>query len=214
MIICDMVQKEQKRPRGRPRAYDPVQALERAMGAFWDKGYAATSLDDISEATGMNRPSLYAAFGDKQAIYMKAIERYRSGAALKDALARGASLRDALRFAYRAALGIYLSGEIGARGCFAIGTAATEAVTNPEVRAQLAAVLDDAMEAFEARIRRAKRAGELSKQADPAALADIAAAVLYSLAIRARAGDKRRKLEAAVELAVAFICGPEVVSNR
>src|SRR3954452_12779539 len=96
MILCGMVQNIEKRTRGRPRAYDPDEALAKAMGAFWDHGYAATSLDDISAATGMNRPSLYAAFGDKQAIYLKAIEHYRAGPAVKKALSAGGSLRDAL----------------------------------------------------------------------------------------------------------------------
>ena len=63
-----MVQKADSR-RGRPRAYDPETALSQAMAVFWDAGYAATSLDDLSAATGMNRPSLYGAFGDKHALY-------------------------------------------------------------------------------------------------------------------------------------------------
>jgi AcrR family transcriptional regulator len=66
-----MVQKQPPlRPRGRPRAYDPDVALAQAMDTFWHAGYAGTSLDDLSAATGMNRPSLYAAFGDKRALYL------------------------------------------------------------------------------------------------------------------------------------------------
>ena len=147
--------KPERRPRGRPRAYDAEKALAQAMGAFWDAGYAATSLDDISAATGMNRPSLYAAFGDKQAIYLKAIERYRAGPALQIALSGDGTLRDALRRAYKAALAVYVSGDRGQRGCFVIGTAATEAVGNPVVRKELAGVLRDVDEAFEERIQRA-----------------------------------------------------------
>src|SRR4051812_37538517 len=107
-----MVQKEQSK-RGRPRAYDPEVALTNAMGAFWDRGYAATSLDEISAATGMNRPSLYAAFGDKRAIYLKAIQHYGAGTALSEALSRKETLRDALARAYRTALAVYLSKEKG-----------------------------------------------------------------------------------------------------
>ena len=109
----------------------------RRWGRSGTRGYAATSLDDISAATGMNRPSLYAAFGDKQAIYLKAIERYRAGPALRDALV-GGTLREALSRAYPAALAVYLAGDRGQRGCFVIGTAATEAVTSPMVREKLA----------------------------------------------------------------------------
>ena len=69
-----MVQKEERR-RGRPRSFDEGEVLEKARGVFWDLGYAATSLDDIVRATGLNRPSLYAAFGDKHALYMAALTR-------------------------------------------------------------------------------------------------------------------------------------------
>jgi AcrR family transcriptional regulator len=208
-----MVQKEEKRPRGRPRGYDPDEALAQAMGAFWDAGYAATSLDDLSEATGMNRPSLYAAFGDKQAIYLKAIARYRAGPALREALT-GGTLREALTRAYRAALAVYLAGEQGQRGCFVIGTAATEAVANPVVRAEVATVLREVDEAYENRIRQAQAAGELPADADPASLAAIASAVLHSLAVRARAGEKRRSLEALAEKGVELICGSEARASR
>ncbi|MBI3517067.1 MAG: TetR/AcrR family transcriptional regulator, partial [Proteobacteria bacterium] len=72
-----MVQKSQTPARrGRPRAYDPEAALAKATAAFWGAGFAATSLDDLCAATGMNRPSLYGAFGDKRALYHHALEHY------------------------------------------------------------------------------------------------------------------------------------------
>ena len=74
-----MVQKESAR-RGRPRAYDPDTALARAMAVFWAGGYAGTSLDDVTAGTGMNRPSLYGAFGDKHALYLHTLAiRSRAG---------------------------------------------------------------------------------------------------------------------------------------
>jgi AcrR family transcriptional regulator len=205
-----MAQKQTGRPRGRPRAYDPDAALAQAIDTFWDAGYAATSLDDLSAATGMNRPSLYAAFGDKRALYLKALERYRaaSRAGLQEALALDQSLRQALRQVYARALSVYLSGEGGARGCFMIGTAATEAVGNPEVRAFLAESVRGLDEVFEARIRFARDRGELKPEADPATLATLASAVLHTLAIRSRAGEPRAALEAAAEAGVNLICGP------
>src|SRR5690348_16025297 len=66
--------------RGRPRAYEPEVALARALDLFRKDGFAATSLDDLSTATGMNRPSLYGAFGDKRALYIKSYQRYRADA--------------------------------------------------------------------------------------------------------------------------------------
>ena len=68
---------EKVRPRGRPRAYDPEEALDKAVEVFWAHGYAGTSLDDLSAAMGMGRPSIYNAFGDKEALFMKALGRYR-----------------------------------------------------------------------------------------------------------------------------------------
>ena len=210
-----MVQKQTPRPRGRPRAYDPDVALAQVMDTFWHGGYAGTSLDDLSAATGMNRPSLYGAFGDKRALYLKALERYRAGnrAALKEALALDQPLRQALGRVYATALSVYLSGDGAARGCFMIGTAATEAMADPEVRAFLAGSVRSLDDAFEARIRFARERGELKPEADPAALAKLASAVLHTLAIRSRAGEPRAALEAAAEAGVNLICGPLAPPN-
>src|SRR5262249_57918674 len=79
-FFCEMVQKKSQRseprPRGRPRTYDPEIALQRATESFCRAGYAATSLDDLSAATGMNRPSLYGAFGDQRQLYLATLRRY------------------------------------------------------------------------------------------------------------------------------------------
>src|ERR1700738_3386826 len=121
-----MVQKEKGEPkkRGRPRAYDPATAVARAAETFWKAGYAGTSLDELSEATGMNRPSLYAAFGDKRDLYIRALTQYwdRTRPAVKEALAYDRPLPEALRRLYGKALVIYLAGESGPQGCFAIST--------------------------------------------------------------------------------------------
>src|SRR5262249_17015584 len=150
-ILFEMVQKEPKR-RGRPRAYDPDVALARAVESFWQAGYAATSLDDLSEATGMNRPSLYGAFGDKHDLYLSALAHYwqHSGGAMREALAYDRPLREALQRVYRLALSSYLSGRTGPRGCFAISTATTEAVRDAKIRTSLAQGLREIDEAFEA----------------------------------------------------------------
>jgi TetR/AcrR family transcriptional regulator, copper-responsive repressor len=202
-----MVQKEPKR-RGRPRAYDPDVALERATGCFWVAGYSATSLDELSAATGMNRPSLYVAFGDKRDLYLKALARYweLSRGVIADALAYDRPLREALRRLYRAALASYLAGESGPRGCFAIGTGTTEAVRDEKIRAVLADGFRMIDEAFEARIRHAKARGEIPRAADPAGLAMLASSTLHTLAIRARAGTARAALDAIVENALDVIC--------
>ena len=196
--------------RGRPRAYDEDTALADAMRVFWTAGYAGTSLDELSAATQMNRPSLYAAFGDKHALYGTLIERYRAAAraAMKDALAPERPLRDGIRRVYDSALSLYLAGTKEARGCFMIGTALTEAAADKAVRASLAAGLREIDDAFEARLRLAQDQGELPPGADLAALAKLASAALYFLAVRSRSGEPRAVLEATADAAVTLICGP------
>jgi len=207
-----MVQKKDDEPRGRgrPRAYDPQVALQQATDRFWRSGYASTSLDEISAATGMNRPSLYAAFGDKHALYLKALDRYwqRAFAAMREALADvDQALDEALMRAYDGQLEIYFSDDDLPLGCFAIGTATTEAAEDPEIRSSLADGLRGLDADLEARFRIARDKGELKDGADPAALAVLASAVLHTIAIRARAGVPRAELHKMACKAVAAICG-------
>ena len=196
------------RPRGRPRGYDPGTALRQALETFWSGGYSATSLDELAAATGMNRPSLYGAFGDKKTLYLKALGHYRAAgrAAMDEALTGNRPLREELSRLYEKALAIYFSGEGAARGCFLIGTATSEAVENPDVRSALGDALREFDAAFEARLRLAREQGELSPEADPIALARIASAILHTLALRSRAGDPKATLEATAAAGVDLIC--------
>ena len=207
-----MVQKKTEATRvrrGRPRAYDPEAALLRATDSFWRSGYAGTSLDEIAAATGMNRPSLYAAFGDKHALYLKALAAYwkLAFAEMRAPLAADLALDEALMRAYDGALAIYFSGDGRPRGCFVIGTAVTEAVEDSEIRESLAAGFHMFDTDFEARLRAARETGELKADADPAALAVVATATMHTIAIRARAGAPRAELREIARKAVKVICG-------
>ncbi len=206
-----MVKKEAKRPRGRPRAYDPDRAMDRATAAFWRAGYSATSLDDLTAATGMNKPSLYGAFGDKHALYLATLERYTEAGrvAMVEALKPQLSLREGLRRVYDTALQFYLPADQTARGCFLIGTAATESVEDPEVRKRLREGLRLYDSLFEARFEQARRKGEIAADSDPAALASVASAVLHTLALRSRAGDPENMLRAIAGAGIDLLCGPE-----
>ena len=164
----------------------------------------------------MNRPSLYGAFGDKEALYLTALGGYRAGArsAMKQALAPELPLRDGLRRVYQSALAMYLPPGRPPRGCFMIGTAVTEAVVDDAVRASLAEGFREIDRAFEARFRQARDEGELPKDADPAALARLASGILYFLAVRSRAGEPRAALEATAEAGMALLCGPPTAPGR
>jgi AcrR family transcriptional regulator len=198
--------------RGRPRAYDAEVALKQATETFWRTGYSGTSLDKIAAATGMNPPSLYAAFGNKHALYLEVLSHYweTSLAATREALAEDRPLGESLMLAYDAALSIYFSGKGSARGCFVIGTAVTEAGEDVAIRNSVATGLHMIDVDFEARFRTARESGELKHDADPVALAFLASATMHSIAIRARAGARRAELRELARKAVSVICGCEV----
>jgi TetR/AcrR family transcriptional regulator, copper-responsive repressor len=209
MFLFKMVQKKKPaRSRGRPRAYDPNEALGHARDAFWDAGYTGTSLEDLSSATGMNRPSLYGAFGDKRALYLRTLERYRemSRTTLKEELSVERPLADGLRAVFARAISIYVAGKRGGRGCFLVGTAATEAVQDSEVRDVLADGLHELDDLFEARLRQALDSGEIRSEIAPADLARVVCGIMNSLAVRARAGESRATLTATAEAGVRLVC--------
>ena len=214
-----MVQKDKNKPasavaavepkrRGRPRAYEPDVALGKALDLFRKDGFAATSLDDLSAATGMNRPSLYGAFGDKRELYIKSYTRYRADAraAMIEIFRGEIPIRERLRHIFAAALDIYLSGEFGPRGCFTVMTAASEAVADPEIRVMVLDGFSELDKAFASCFRYAKENGELPSSADPVVLAQLASATIHTIAIRARAGVPRKELQAIVKGAIDVMC--------
>lgn len=203
-----MVHKKANRARGRPRAYDPATALSGARDAFWLQGFAGTSLEVLSDATDMNRPSMYAAFGDKRALYLQTLERYiaESNAGIARVLDRQRPLEEVLHRFYDGAISSYLDTGGAPRGCYLISTATTEAAQDAEVAEKLLNALLGFERLIEARLRDAKIAGELDAAADPAALAMVASSVLHSIAVRARAGESRSQLKAIAATAIKLIC--------
>lgn len=206
------------RRRGRPPTYDRDGALRAIRDIFWNRGFSATSLDDISAAAGMNRPSLYGAFGDKREMYLAALRMFatESSRELQKAL-QAPTLREALQAFYARAIQDYLSGQGGPRGCLVICTAVTEATTDPAIRSELAAILAGIDSAVTARIARAQADGDRCAGGDPTALASVATSVLHSVAVRARAGARRGELlkigRTAAELIAGRAAGVEMGSR-
>ena len=196
--------------RGRPRAYDPEVALAKATETFWSQGFAGASLDDLSAATGMNRPSLYGAFGDKQSLFKTALDAYmdRSRAAMIEAFRGGGSLREVLTRIYHTALGFYLSDDMGGRGCFLASAGLGQAVVDSEVRQIVADGLHELDRGVEGLMQRRQAKGELPSTVDPIALGRVASMMMNALSVRARAGETREQLEATISVMVDLICGP------
>ncbi|MCA6113108.1 TetR/AcrR family transcriptional regulator [Bradyrhizobium cenepequi] len=193
--------------RGRPRGYEPDVALGKALDLFRKRGFAATSLDDLSAATGMNRPSLYGAFGDKRELYIKSYQRYRDDAraAMIDIFREELPIRERLKRIYAVALDIYLEGD-SPRGCFTVVTAASDAIADPEIRALALDGFVELDKGFASCFRRGKEKRELSPTADVTALAQLASATLHTIALRARARVSRKELEALVDGAIDMMC--------
>jgi AcrR family transcriptional regulator len=181
---------DSKKKRGRPRAFDEQLARQQILEHFWEHGYAAASLDDLSSATGMARPSLYATFGNKESMYLSALELFKSyWKPATQRLLTCSEGAEGLREFFSTALNLYLQEGKSARGCFLICTATVEAQHSAAIQSALAQALlelDLALQRFFERF---------FEPALAASKARLAAALLHSLAVRARAGQARSQLE-------------------
>ena len=204
------------RKRGRPRSFDSKEALEAAQVAFARKGYSATTLDDLAGAMGINRPSLYAAFSDKETLYQKALALYseKMGALFRDALESEATFAKALRKLYDVALDAYVSEDGEIVGCMVACTAVTEAIDHDGIRRQSKSIFDAIDAVAQERIERAKRDGDLPAKTDARALSRLAVAMLHSLAIRSRSGTSRKVLDQIAGDAAALIVAAGVAPIR
>jgi TetR/AcrR family transcriptional regulator, copper-responsive repressor len=184
--------------------FDPDEALDSALALFWRHGYAATSLDMISEATGVARPSLARVFGDKLALYLRCVDRFRTR--LRRTL--GATLRgekdigETLEAFCMAAIGLYVEDRSHPLGCLIINTAPCAAADLPDVRTVLLETLTELDSALTARVAVAAVRGELPPGADAASIAYLTASLAHSLAVRARAGEPERSLRKNARAAV------------
>lgn len=177
----------------RPREFEESEVLDQALDLFWTRGYEATSVQDLVDATGVGRASLYATFGDKEQLFARVIDHYlakASGGA--SALSDVASPRAALEHLMGAWLGTTCPKQ-GPRGCFLIlsGTAGYE---NPAARDALAASLERMEKLIEATIARGQKLGEFKNRADPKVLARFLIVMMQGIATSSRAGWGREKL--------------------
>jgi len=188
--------------RGRPRAFDVEQALEAALRVFWEKGYAGASLSDLTQAMGINRPSLYAAFGDKEALFRQVVERYVSstGAYLQQALEAPTARATAEQVLCGAVE--RLSDPAVPGGCLLVQGALACSEEAEPARCELEARRAALEAALRARFERAAVEGDLPAATDPADLARYLAATMWGMAVQARSGAGREELQRVAELAL------------
>ena len=186
--------------RGRPRAFDPDAALDRAMHVFWAKGYEGASLSDLTRAMRINRPSLYAAFGNKEQLFRKVLDRYMNGplAYFQKALAAGKA-RDVIEQIFLGAAN--MANDPGTpAGCLMVQGAL--ACGNASARKEVTARRAAAEVALRRRLQRAKREGDLPKNADPAELAHYVMTVVRGMAVQSAGGASCDQLRRVAQIAL------------
>ena len=179
-------------PRGRPRSFDTEAVVERAMDVFWSRGYHATALPDLLRATKLSRGSLYAAFGDKHSLFLRALDRYIADAMTRMdiELAPHKEPVDGLR-AFLAGYVNRMSGANGRRGCLLVATAMELAGQDAEVGRRIAGFF----KAMEARVAdalsRAKTLGRLADGVEPASAARILVCFVEGLRVVGKTAPAR-----------------------
>ncbi len=196
--------------RGRPRAFCTDAVLDTTLELFWMKGFTATSLDDIAAATGVSRPSLFAAFGGKEAMYIKAMERYQEG--LRQQLdgvltcnGEGDSMRAIIDRYFDIMIAAYTGESDHPLGCAFMCTALNEAPQHESILEMLQATIHGFDRRFQSFFEGARYFGCLRPDQDPKILTQIISGLTSNLLMRARAGSGRKELTDIARATTAFL---------
>jgi AcrR family transcriptional regulator len=187
---------------GRPRAFDPDTALEAAMRVFWTKGYEGTALSDLTAAMGINRPSIYATFGNKEALFRKALDRY--SARMTNFTAEALKMATARAVAERLMVGTadLLSCPGNPKGCLMVQGALACGEEADPIRKELIARRATGEAALRERFGRAKAEGDLPAGADAGDLARYIMAVMHGMSVQVAGGATRGELQGVIDLAL------------
>ena len=187
---------------GRPRSFDRDQALDEALHVFWAKGYEGTSISDLTEAMGINPPSLYAAFGNKEKLFCEALDRYEG---LREQFIEEAFAAPTAREAMARLLegtADRLSDKSKPTGCLLVQGALSGGEECEVVKQNLAARRAAGEVMIRDRLKRAKREGDLPADADPAALACFVTTIMQGMSVQAAGGATRKELRAIADTAL------------
>lgn len=189
-------------PRGRPREFDAEKALDAALLLFWRHGYEGTSLSALTEAMGINMPSLYAAFGNKETLFKKALQRYLQGPAsyLPNALKEPTSRRVVERL-FTGALDMVMDPH-HPDGCLLVQGALASGPEADPIRSELKLKRAAAEAAVRRRFEFAVQHGDLPDDVDPARLARFVITIIWGLSVQAAGGATRAQMKEVTELAL------------
>ena len=189
--------------KGRPREFDADSALDKALHVFWQRGYEGTSLTDLTEAMGINRPSLYAAFGNKEELFRRALDRYAErgpSRALREALAE-ATARGVVALLLKN-VAHALTDPGNPRGCLAVQGALTCGEASDAIKQELCKRRSEAEQMLRERLQRAKDEGDLASDADPAQLARFVSTITQGMSVQAAGGASRDDLFHVADMAM------------
>ncbi len=186
---------------GRPREFDVNRALERAMRLFWRQGYEGTSLADLTQELGLTRPSLYAAFESKEALFFKALDLYEARAGYRQAALTARTARDYARALLEGAADLH-GDKTNPPGCLGVQGALACAPQSDVVRKELIRRRKVGESIIRDRLEHAKAEGDLPPKADPAALARYLSVVIYGITVQAAGGATRKELRAVAKIAL------------
>jgi AcrR family transcriptional regulator len=193
---------QMKRPRGRPSAFDYEETLEKALKVFWSRGYEGASMAELTDAMGINRPSIYAAYGNKEELFSKALSRYMAGpvAYVAEAMQEPTAKQVAEKLLTKSAE--FLSNERNPRGCMiAIGTLfAGEG--SEQVQRELISYRQGYEKALRERFDLAKSQNDLPQNVNSAALAKYIATVHQGMSVQATSGATKDELLVVVQQAL------------
>lgn len=190
----------------RPRAFEEKEVLDAAIECFWRRGLEATSVRDLCESMGLNQPSLYNAFGDKRALFAKALERYaaRSMRERIDRLELQHAPKAAIEAFFRELIARSLS-DPDRRGCLIVNSALEVAPHDTELRAVIASYLAEIEGFFRRSLERARAAGEIPDSVNPRDTGRLFLGVLLGMRVAARAKPERALLEGMVRPALGLL---------
>ena len=191
-----------KKP-GRPKKFERNAALADAAKVFWQQGYSATSMDDLGKAMGLNRPSIYNTFGNKETLYRESLAMFcgQLDHGIEQCISNTDDLQKGLIQFFDQALEVYCATD-PSLGCLMVCTAPAEAVNARGVKDDLSALIKRVDQAFEKRLKIAIEAGDLDSGSDAKMLAITLQATLHTIALRSRAGSSKKSLKKYVRFAV------------